>query len=114
MRKLFILFAMLLGVVAVSAQDSSETELWYTSADGNVVIPQYADHFGDATIVSNVYQDGKGIITFDRKLTCIGDYAFMDCDNLTSIEIPNGVEYIGSLAFYGVALTSITLPVSKP
>lgn len=39
----------------------------------------------DATIVSNVYKDGKGMLCFDRDVTTIGDYAFLYCSGLTSV-----------------------------
>ena len=43
-------------------------------------------------------------------LTSIGDYAFRDCDGLTSIVIPASVSKIGYCAFYGCygTLTSLT------
>jgi hypothetical protein len=43
----------------------------------------------------------------------IGDSAFSDCENLTSITIPNGVKTIGNGAFSGcTSLTSIVIPNS--
>ena len=46
-------------------------------------------------------------------VTSIGEDAFENCDNLTSIEIPNSVTSIGSYAFYGCSsLTSIEIPNS--
>lgn len=36
-----------------------------------------------------------------RRVTSIEDNAFQDCRNLTSVDIPNSVESIGSRAFYG-------------
>lgn len=39
----------------------------------------------DATIVSNVYKDGKGMLCLDRDVTTIGDYAFLYCSGLTSV-----------------------------
>ena len=48
-----------------------------------------------------------------NSVTSIGDYAFYDCDALTSITIPNSVTSIGDYAFRGCdALTSITIPNS--
>ena len=46
-------------------------------------------------------------------VTCIGDYAFVDCTGLNSITIPNSVTSIGNYAFDGcTSLTSITIPNS--
>ena len=48
-----------------------------------------------------------------NSVTSIGDYAFADCDFLTSITIPNSVTSIGEGAFADcVVLTSITIPNS--
>lgn len=90
----------------------SNNEIWYTSTDGNVVTPTQTDVFG-ANIVSNVYKNGKGIITFDGTVTSIGKNAFMCCTSLTSITLPEGVTSIGDYAFWICSsLESITLPNS--
>lgn len=50
-------------------------------------------------------------ITIPNSVTSIGDYAFEGCERLTSIEIPDSVTKIGSFAFsYCSSITSITLP----
>ena len=75
-------------------------EIWYTSTDGNIVEPYVTDVFG-ANIVSNAYDDGKGVIKFDGDVTTIGKQAFLDCTRLESIIIPNKVTTIGGSAFSG-------------
>jgi len=51
--------------------------------------------------------------TIPNSVTSIGDYAFSDCDSLTSIEIPDSVTSIGDSAFYSCdSLTSIEIPDS--
>ncbi len=85
-------------------------EIWYTSTNGSVMTPYVSNVFG-ANIVSNVYENGVGIITFDGPITSVGNYAFQGCTNLTSVTIPSGVTSIGSSAFYGcIGLTSVTIP----
>ena len=87
-------------------------QIWYTSSYGNVEEPKATDGFG-ATIVSNTYSNGKGIIKFEGDVTYIVAYAFKGCKGLTSITIPNSVFRIGSYAFDGCAgLTAITIPNS--
>ncbi|MBP3289798.1 MAG: leucine-rich repeat protein, partial [Alistipes sp.] len=84
-------------------------EIWYTSTDGKIVTPHYSNEFG-ANIVSNTYEDGKGIITFDGNVTEIGDKAFYDCSSLTSVTIPDSVTEIGWYAFQRCSsLTTITI-----
>ena len=87
-------------------------EIWYTSSNGSVAVPYKTDVFG-ANIVSNTYENGKGIIKFDGDVTSIGYRAFADCTSLTSVTIPNRVTSIENYAFYNCSsLTSITIPDS--
>ena len=85
-----------------------DNQIWYTSSDGNVVTPKKTDVFG-ANIISNTYENGKGVIKFDSSVTTIGDYAFQECTSLTSVAIGNSVIDIGYNVFTGCSgLTSIT------
>ena len=55
----------------------------------------------------------NSVIPTDGSVTSIGEFAFYECSELTSITIPNGVTSIGESAFYGCSgLTSITIPDS--
>ena len=93
-------------------QNACDFKIYYTSTDGQVVIPNRTDVFG-ANIVSNRYENGVGVITFDGRITSIGYGAFNPCWNLASIIIPNSVTSIGSWAFrFCDCLTSVTIPDS--
>ena len=83
--------------------------LYYTSSNGNIVQPSNSSAFG-ATIISNTYIDGVGVIDFNAPITRIGDYAFYECYSLTSVTIPDCVTMIGERAFYDCwNLTSVTI-----
>ena len=95
-----------------TANISPSNQIWYTSSDGNVVKPNNTNVFG-ATIISNEYNNGMGVITFDGDVTMIGNQAFYNCTSLTSVNIPDSVTEIGSHTFYGcTSLTSVNIPDS--
>ena len=104
-KKLSLLFALMLSTLMASAHDievknadgvtiyynyiNNGTELEvsfsgskYDSYTGNVVIPE------EVTFMNRT-----------RKVTSIGNYAFYDCSNVTSVTIPNSVTSIGEGAF---------------
>ena len=110
-------------------------EIFYTSTDGSIVEPYDVNVFG-AVLLTNTYENGVGVLSFDRPVTIIGqsafrgkskiteivlpdgitkidEGAFAGCSALKSINIPDGVESIGEVAFYICkSLTSITIPDS--
>lgn len=45
-------------------------------------------------------------------VTAIADYAFMDCETLVEIEIPEGIKTIGAYAFYNSTVEIIKIPAS--
>ena len=108
-------------VVKVTSQDDNElfaeytiTQnsrycLYYTSSNGKIVTPYDSSSFG-ATILSNTYIDGVGVIEFNAPITTIGESAFEDCSSLTSVTIPDSVTTIGDYAFCKCeSLTSVTI-----
>ena len=81
--------------------------IYYTTSDGKPINPKMDN------IIKNVYENGQGAITIAGEDTeiGIGDNAFSDCDNLTSITFPETLTTIGKQAFSGCSsLTSITIP----
>ena len=96
-------------------EDSTEipnNQIWYTSTDGNIVTPYYADAFG-AVILSNTYENGKGIILLNGVVTAIKDFAFLNCKNLANITLPNSLTEIGERSFGACQnLTNIIIPDS--
>ncbi len=125
------------GVLTIEQYDSNAggVTILYTTVDRKAVTITDPNLFTEE-IVSNVYENGVGTITFNRTVTSvgaesfygnetletvtlpksvsvIGDYAFASCVYLTSINIPERVTTIGSSAFaYCNRLEEITLPNS--
>lgn len=62
---------------------------------GDIDIPQYCEYYGKKL-----------------KVIGIGNEAFSNCTALTSVQMPDSMEYIGKLAFANCGLKDLELPVS--
>ena len=86
---------------------------------GNIIIPEIVD-FNERTyrvtsIGDRAFKDCNNLtsITIPESVTSIGDRAFEDCNNLTSIIIPDNIMSIGDMTFSRCyALTEIVIPDS--
>ena len=98
------------GVLSKNTFKNPEYVIKYTSTDGKIVTPYSKTAFGNATIISNTYEDGVGYFKFDSKVTFIDEKAFSGKTTLQSIEILDSVLVIGASAFTSCkGLTSLTL-----
>lgn len=95
-------------------------QIWYKSINKTTsVIRDPSSHFApgylDANILSNAYENGKGIITCDNDITIIGESTFSPLyqggiDDLTHIIFPSSIKRIERYAFFGCnSLTDINL-----
>lgn len=75
-------------------------EIWYVSARGTAFDPVNPNAFG-ANIVSNTYENGKGVITFDGNVTKVGANAYTGSAILKEIALPNSVVSFTAGAFAG-------------
>lgn len=114
----------------------NSNEIWYTTTDGEIVTPAVERPVVGATLVSNTYENGKGVMTFDAPVveidrqgfyncrtletvilpegcTDLNDDAFQHCDSLKAITLPSTLKFISSMALYGCEkLEEITIPDS--
>ena len=91
-----------------SYDDSSKT----LTISGNGMMADYDDNPNKSPWYNAWYSDYYTIknVAIGDGVTSIGDYAFYDCNYLTSITIPDSVTSIGAGAFRRCSLTSITIP----
>ena len=90
-----------------SIVDGTATVTGYTGSDTKVIIPAKITSNGKTYKVTSIgeraFKDCKNTtsITIPNSITSIGKWAFERCENLTSITIPDSVTSIGSFAFLG-------------
>lgn len=84
-----------------------------TVDSGNTVYDSREDCNAIVETSTNKLIQGCNTSTIPNTITNIGNYAFQNCTNITSVVIPNGVTNVGDYAFqYCSSLTSITIPNS--
>ena len=123
MKKQLLLFVMMVLPFMASAHDievknADNVTIYYNYInDGKELEVTFRGSYYNS--YSNEYQGNVAIpeeVTYmnrTRKVTSIGDYAFMSCEGLTYVTIPNSVTSIGGYAFGSCSgLTSITIPNS--
>jgi DNA-binding protein len=87
------------GYSDFSFDSDTNTLLSYIGEGGDVVIPQYINGSPVEYIADGCFEfTDITSVTIPDTVKSIESYAFYGCDNLKSIAIPYGVEYIGSMA----------------
>lgn len=93
----------------------NSNKIFYTTSDNQIInIPYSGYYWGDnVDIISNTYTGNQGVIEFNGVVDTIPTPSPFRGTNLTSIIIPNTVNYIGSYAFAGcTSLVSISIPAA--
>ena len=87
-------------IVIIQKKYIPSNQIWYTSSTGTAITLNPASStIYNANIISNIYENGRGIITFDQDVKTIGNYAFEGYHSLTSISLPSSIQIIGEGVF---------------
>ena len=97
MKKIFLLFSLLLGVLSAWAYNVELEGIFYNLDKENKTasVASYS-YKGAVVIPETISVDGKAYT-----VTSLGENCFSGCWGLTSITIPNSVTRIGEYCFYG-------------
>ena len=107
MKKLISATVLLLTFFGVYAQN----QIHYTTSTGKAIFIYDAKNIFGADVVSNTYENGRGVITFSGPVLKVG--AYWDKKDLVSITLPDGVTELEDNAFFGCKnLVSVSLPNS--
>lgn len=86
-------------------------EIWYTSTDGQIVQPDLSIGKPALTLLSNTYENGKGVLVFEEDLETIPFGVFSFCNTLESVVFPDGVVTVKNAVFeYCENLVSVRFP----
>lgn len=111
MKKIFLLlWLVLLGLSKVQAYQFEKNGIYYDIVKGKAVVVRNwsTSYTGDVVIPETVEYSGQVYV-----VDSIGSNAFDNCDELTSVRLPEGLKAIGENAFYSCSgLTSISFPSS--
>ena len=102
-----------LDIVAtrIEADGQPDNEIWYTSTDGKVVEPDLSVGKPVLTLLSNTYENGKGVLVFEEDLVTIPFGLFSFCKTLESVVFPEGVIAVSNAVFeYCENLVSVRFP----
>lgn len=84
-----------------------------TCTDTEIIIPETYEKLPVTSIGEQAFKDCENLTSVDipNSVTDINQFVFYGCKNLKSVKIPNSVTYIGRSSFYGcVYLTDVKIP----
>ena len=97
-----------------TTDNGSITITGYTGRADTVIIPRAINGLPVTGIGDYAFQDCTNLtsVTIPRSVTNIGYHAFRDCSSLVSAVIPNSVTSIDGMAYRGTKLARVTIPAS--
>ncbi len=107
-KKILLLLMLLIGCLNINAFEADGITYKITSEENLEVEVRYDKYSGDIVIPESVTYNGT-----TYSVTAIGNEAFNNCPELTSVEISNSLKSIGYAAFrFCSSLTDVFIPNS--